>query len=85
MADEHDCGYILARTYEFLDHELDPAQEDVIRAHLMACEPCLDHFDIEEAVKALVKRCCSQEKAPDALRMRIVAHYSSTTFVVREP
>ena len=58
--------HVLDRVYEFLDHEVDTATGDEIRAHLAECEPCLDRFDVEQAVKALVKRCCGGDKAPDA-------------------
>ena len=53
-----DCEHVLERVYEFLDNELDVASSDAIRHHLAMCEPCLDRFDAEEAVKSLVHRCC---------------------------
>ncbi|HBX80435.1 MAG: mycothiol system anti-sigma-R factor [Propionibacteriaceae bacterium] len=84
---DDDCSAILARAYVFLDHELSEAEEDDVRAHLMACEPCLDHFDVEAAVKALVKRCCTEEaKAPEGLRARIVTTFTSytRTTIIRE-
>lgn len=71
---DHDCEQVLARVYEFLDHELDEASGDAIRSHLAACEPCLDHFDVEEAVKSLVHRCCGNDKAPAQLREKILRH-----------
>jgi mycothiol system anti-sigma-R factor len=36
------------------------------------CEPCLERFDIEEAVKSLVHRRCGGEVAPTQLRAKIV-------------
>lgn len=66
-----DCEEVLASVYAFHDHELSEAEADRIREHLMACEPCLDRFDVEEAMRLLVKRCCSQERAPEELRIRI--------------
>ena len=48
------------------------ASGDAIREHLAACEPCLDRFDVEQAVKAVVRRCCGGEHAPERLRTRIV-------------
>ena len=41
--------------------------------HLAECEPCLDRFDVEQAVKTLVHRCCGSEVAPQHLRTRIVS------------
>jgi mycothiol system anti-sigma-R factor len=63
---------MLERVYEFLDHELDTASSDEIREHLVACEPCLDRFDVEQAVKTLVNRCCGNDKAPSDLRTKVL-------------
>ncbi|MFC7623720.1 mycothiol system anti-sigma-R factor [Microlunatus sp. GCM10028923] len=73
---EHDCEQVLTRVYEFLDHELDDASGDAIRTHLAACEPCLERFDVEQAVKALVSRCCGNDKAPDQLRSKVMNRIS---------
>jgi anti-sigma factor (TIGR02949 family) len=66
------CEHVLARVYEFLDNELDHASGDAIRKHLVDCEPCLDRFDVEQALKALVNRTCGGDKAPSQLRAKIV-------------
>jgi anti-sigma factor (TIGR02949 family) len=66
------CERALERMYEFLDNEIDTASGDAIRKHLTECEPCLDRFDMEQAVKAVVRRCCGGEHAPEHLRTRIV-------------
>jgi anti-sigma factor (TIGR02949 family) len=75
-----DCNHVLERVYEFLDHELDEASGDAIRQHLVDCEPCMDRFDVEQAVKALVNRCCGNDQAPDHLRAKVLARLT----VVRE-
>jgi mycothiol system anti-sigma-R factor len=67
-----DCEHVLERVYEFLDNEIDAASSDAIRRHLAMCEPCLDRFDVEEAVKSLVHRRCGGDVAPSHLRMKIV-------------
>jgi mycothiol system anti-sigma-R factor len=67
-----DCRHTLNRVYEFLDHELDEASGDQIREHLAACEPCLERFDVELAVKTLVSRCCGNEVAPEHLRAKVL-------------
>jgi mycothiol system anti-sigma-R factor len=67
-----DCEHVLKRVYEFLDNEIDAASGDAIRHHLAMCEPCLERFDVEEAVKSLVHRCCGGEVAPSHLRTKIV-------------
>jgi len=71
------CEHMLARVHEFLDHELDYASSDEIRAHLAACEPCLDHYDVEQAVKSLVNRCCGGDKAPSALRTKVLGQLAA--------
>ena len=66
-----DCERVLARVSVFLDRELDEASSDEIRLHLAECEECLDEFDAEAALKALVNRCCSGERAPESLKARL--------------
>ncbi len=57
---------------EFLDSEMTPEDEQRMRAHVAHCSPCLAELSIEELVKQLVRRSCS-ERAPDTLRVRIHA------------
>ena len=68
-----DCGHMLERVYQFLDHELDTASSDEIREHLASCEPCLDRYDVEQAVKTLVSRSCGGDKAPSYLRTKVLS------------
>jgi anti-sigma factor (TIGR02949 family) len=72
-----ECQHMLARVHEFLDHELDHATSDEIRAHIAACEPCLDRYDVEQAVKTLVNRCCGGDKAPSALRSKVLGQLAA--------
>ena len=67
-----ECEQVLERMYEFLDNELDTATGDAIRHHLAACEPCLDRFDVEQALRALVRQRCGGDVAPTHLRQKIV-------------
>jgi mycothiol system anti-sigma-R factor len=69
---ESDCEHMLERVYQFLDHELDTASSDQIREHLAQCEPCLDRYDVEQAVKTLVNRSCGGDKAPNHLRSKVL-------------
>jgi anti-sigma factor (TIGR02949 family) len=66
------CEQVLERLYEFMDHELDTATGDAIRHHLAACEPCMDQFDVEQAVRSLVRHRCGGDVAPNHLRSKIV-------------
>lgn len=69
---EHlDCEAVLGRMYAFLDQELPDADSDEIRRHIADCEPCLDQFDVEQAMKQLVHRCFSGETAPDSLIVKV--------------
>jgi mycothiol system anti-sigma-R factor len=79
-----DCAGVLEQVHQFLDNELDTASGDAIRQHLAACEPCLEQFDVEAAVKALVSRCCGGDQAPSSLRVRVLvtiaeAHQAATS------
>lgn len=71
--DEHtsDCDEVLAHLYEFIDHELADADCDTIQAHLDGCEPCLQELGLEQTVRALIRKSCS-EHAPDELRSRVL-------------
>lgn len=71
-AADDDCAHVLEQVYEFIDNELDTASGDAIRQHLSACEPCLDKFDVEQAVKNLVSRRCGGDTAPAQLRAKVL-------------
>jgi mycothiol system anti-sigma-R factor len=70
---ETPCSEVLDAVYSFLDGELDDDGRQTIRHHLDECGPCLQQFGIEQEVKQLVARCCGSDRAPEALRVRIVA------------
>jgi mycothiol system anti-sigma-R factor len=67
----NDCAQALAQVHEYLDGELGPDDLDRIREHLDECGPCLQQYDLDVALKALVRRCC-RESAPADLRDRIL-------------
>jgi mycothiol system anti-sigma-R factor len=58
--------------YAFLDQEDTDLAIEAIRRHLDECGPCLRQFQVEAALKALVRRSCSCEPAPAQLRVRIM-------------
>ena len=66
-----DCADYLERIVYFLDNELDDADCSAVRVHLDECGPCLEKYDLQRTVKALVARSCS-EPAPEALRQRVL-------------
>ncbi|NTW38316.1 MAG: mycothiol system anti-sigma-R factor [Cellulomonadaceae bacterium] len=69
-AERADCSEALARLFEFLDSEIAEGDGDRIRQHLADCEPCLSEYDVEDHLKKLVRRSCS-EMAPVELHVRI--------------
>jgi mycothiol system anti-sigma-R factor len=71
---EVDCSEVLDQVYLYLDHEMPaPGEYDKVRHHLDECSPCLRQFGLEQAVKAVVHRCCGGENAPEALRVQVLA------------
>ena len=80
ISEFEDCTDVLRNLYAFHDNELTPAEADEIRQHLLACEDCLDHYDVEAALRLLVRRSCC-EAAPESLRIRVRATYSRTIII----
>lgn len=64
------CDHALQHLYEYLDSEMTPEDEALMRAHVAHCSPCLAELSVEDLVKQLVKRSCA-ERAPETLRLRI--------------
>jgi mycothiol system anti-sigma-R factor len=71
---------VLAEVYLYLDLECSDERRDLIRTHLDECSPCLREFGIEQEVKALVARCCGDERAPVELRDRLRVRLSELVF-----
>ena len=80
---EHEtpCTEVLQRVFEYLDGEMPDLDCAKIKVHLEECSHCLYEYDQDELVKAVVRRSCSGEAAPPALRTRIMA--TITTVQVR--
>ncbi len=80
---EVDCAEIIERVYYYLDGEgIDDVDRGKIRQHLDECAPCLRQYGIEQEVKALVARCCGNEHAPDALRMRVLSRLRQVRYEI---
>ena len=69
---DKDCSEVLERVFFFIDNELpdrgllrDPARTST------SAGPCLQKYDLERTVKALVQRSCS-EHAPETLRDKVL-------------
>jgi len=68
-----DCSQVLMHVYEYLDGEMTREDCAGMRAHLAECAPCMSEFELDQALKALVRRSCGCEAAPAQLRMQIMA------------
>ena len=77
------CGDALSRVYDYLDSELDAASAVAIAGHLEECPDCAEQYHLERIVKTLVQRTCCEERAPEALRIRIVARISEVRITYR--
>ena len=75
--DHTDCSETLHRVYEYLDGEMTPDDTHKIAQHLDECSPCLQQYNLDKALKALVKRSCQCEEAPVALRTQIMARITT--------
>jgi mycothiol system anti-sigma-R factor len=70
---ETDCAEVLEKMYTYIDGEAGEVDCAKIRQHLDECGPCLREYGLEEVVKALVRRSCHRELAPQTLRTRVLA------------
>jgi mycothiol system anti-sigma-R factor len=82
---ETPCADVLDAVYDFLDGELDDEGRHRIVHHLDECGPCLRQFGIEQEVKQLVARCCGADRAPEALRLRIVTRIREVRVSLNQP
>jgi mycothiol system anti-sigma-R factor len=72
-----DCSEVLDRVYEYLDNELEELDCAKIKQHLDECGPCLRQYDLDLALKALIRRSCACEPAPTELRTKILARITT--------
>ena len=72
MSGDQSCAEFLERIVCLLDNELEAGDVDQVRAHLDECAPCLRQYGLEQAVKALVARCCGGDAPPPDLRERVL-------------
>jgi mycothiol system anti-sigma-R factor len=66
-----DCNVVISEVYLYLDLECSEQRRMLIQKHLDDCTHCLHEYGIEHEVKALVARCCGDERAPKELRERL--------------
>jgi mycothiol system anti-sigma-R factor len=78
-----ECADFLEQIVYFLDNELDAADCSAVRLHLDQCNPCLEKYDLQRTVKAVVARSCA-ESAPDDLRQRVLLRIRQVQVEIRE-
>ena len=74
---ETDCQEVLERVYQYLDGEIDHELHHKIATHLTECAPCLSEFEIEQVVKALVRRSCGSMSCSDDVKGRIMTRINA--------
>lgn len=65
----------IQRLYEYLDGALTHEDLEEVRSHLEECRDCAHEYDLECIIRSVVRRSCT-EKAPDALKVNIMARIS---------
>ena len=68
---ELNCEESLARVYEYLDGELDPAEHDAVGRHLEKCRKCYPHFDFERLFLDYVHELGAGEEKRPGLEDRV--------------
>lgn len=76
------CADFLDQIVYLIDNELTDEDRATVVAHIRTCTPCLEKYDAQRVVKALVARSCC-ETAPDALRDRIVVALTEVHLEIR--
>ena len=66
------CHEALNYLYEYLDQELTPDIERVVRHHLVACAPCTSRFGFEETFLKFLEVRSRAQGAPPELKRRIL-------------
>jgi anti-sigma factor (TIGR02949 family) len=79
--DDVDCQEVVRQVQEYLHHELDEVHLALIQRHIVACGPCLQEYDLEEALRSLIARSCACLPAPPELRDAVLTRITATITV----
>ncbi|MDH2415337.1 mycothiol system anti-sigma-R factor [Nocardioides sp. CER19] len=66
-----ECADFFEQIVFFIDNELAEADCTAVRKHLDSCNPCLEKYDLQRTMKAVVARSCA-EHAPSELRDKVM-------------
>jgi mycothiol system anti-sigma-R factor len=78
-----ECVDFLEQIVFFIDNELAEADCSAVRAHLDSCNPCLEKYDLQRTMKAVVARSCS-EVAPEELRAKVMVRLQQVRVQISE-
>ena len=67
-----ECQDALRNMYQFLDKELPKSEVAHVQSHLDECIPCLEAFEFETELKAVIANKC-QEAVPSHLYAKVQA------------
>ncbi|QQS00098.1 MAG: mycothiol system anti-sigma-R factor [Austwickia sp.] len=72
-----DCSEVLLRVYEYIDDEMTAEDVARVRAHLDECGECMTAYERDLLLKALIRRSCACEPAPETLRLSIMTRITT--------
>ena len=78
------CDEVLRDVWLFLDDEMDLENRAAVQRHLDDCSPCLVEAGIDEKLKHLLHSKCGGDRAPERLRVRLVARLATMYAALRE-
>ncbi|HYN73115.1 MAG TPA: mycothiol system anti-sigma-R factor [Nakamurella sp.] len=84
MANGSHCDEVLRDVWMFLDDEMDPENRAAVQRHLDDCSPCLAEAGIDEKLKHLLHSKCGGDRAPERLRVRLVARLATMSAALRD-
>lgn len=67
-SDESKCFELLE---SILDGELKDSGKEVLTEKLAKCQPCFEHYHLEQAIREVLKTKCTKQAVPTELAERI--------------
>jgi mycothiol system anti-sigma-R factor len=77
-----ECADFLEQIVFFIDNELAEADCSAVREHLDSCNPCLEKYDLQRTMKAVIARSC-HEVAPTELRDKVMLRLQQARVEIR--
>ena len=75
---DDECVDFIEQIVYLIDNELAESDVAAVHVHISECGPCLERYDVQRTIKALVARSCA-ERAPDELRRKIMVSIREVT------